>query len=201
MVLIFAILAGVLIAFLRAGLTRRPLEPPLLKSVWLVALAYLPQWLAFYNWSTARLIPDPVAAGTLVASQLLLLLFAWRNRQLPGLWLLGLGVAMNFSAIVANGGLMPIFPEVVSRLAPHAEGTWQVGERLWFSKDIVLPSTETYLPWLSDRFLLPAWSPRGGAFSLGDVAIAFGAFRLLWSMGSQAETNPTTVGERARVSI
>ena len=173
---------------LRLGLTRRALQPPLLESVWLVALAYLPQWVAFYNGSTARLIPESVAAASLVASQTLLLLFAWRNRWLPGIWLLAVGVAMNLSVIVANGGFMPIFPKVVWQLAPHAEDTWQLGERLWLSKDVVLPAAVTQLPWFADRFLLPEWSPKGSAFSLGDVVLALGVFHLLWSVGGEQET-------------
>ena len=110
---------------------------------------------------------------------------------------------MNLSVIMANGGFMPIFPEVVSQLAPHAKGTWQVGDRLWLSKDIVLPATETRLPWLADRFLLPEWSPRGSAFSLGDVVIALGAFRLLWSMGSKEEPKKKVedIDEKSRAFV
>lgn len=203
MILIFAVLAGALAALLRAGLTSRPLESPPLESAWLVALAYLPQWLAFYNSTTGQLLPVSLAAVSLVLSQLLLLYFAWRNRRLSGLWLLGIGVAMNLAVIAANGGLMPIFPEVVSQLAPHAEGTWQVGERLWLSKDIVLTPAQAHLPWLSDRFLLPEWAPFGSAFSLGDVAIALGAFELLWSMSSSKNpiNSDTTVGQQAQATI
>jgi hypothetical protein len=144
--------------------------------------------LAFYYEPTARLIPGPVAATSLVASQFLLLIFAWRNRMLPGIGLLAVGVAMNLSVIVANGGFMPIFPKVLWQLAPHADGTWELGERVWLSKDIVLPAVDTRLPWLADRFLLPEWSPIGSAFSLGDVMLALGVFRLLWSVGSERET-------------
>lgn len=203
MILAYAVLGGVLAALLRAGFTRRPLEPPPLNDAWLVVLAFLPQWLAFENPATGRLLPVSIAAASLVSSQLLLLYFAWRNRRLPGLWLLGVGGVLNLTVIVANGGLMPIFPEVVSRLAPHAEGTWQVGERLWLSKDVVLPAAQTHLPWLSDRFLLPKWAPFGSAFSLGDVAIALGAFELLWSMSGREEriSTVTTVGEQARATL
>lgn len=188
MILVVAILAGVLVVLLRSGLTRRALQPPLLESVWLVAVAYLPQWLAFYNGATARLIPDPVAAASLVASQCLLLYFAWRNRQFPGIWLLAVGVAMNLSVIVANGGFMPISPKVVWQLAPHADGSWQIGERLWLTKDIVLPAVATHLPWLADRFLLPEWSPKASAFSLGDIILALGAFRVIWSVGDETDS-------------
>ena len=187
MILIVAVLAGAAAALLRAGLTRRPLQFPFLHSPWLVALAYLPQWLAIQNGSTARLIPDPVAAASLVGSQLILLLFAWRNRHVSGIGLLALGLVMNLSVIVANGGFMPIFPDMVSELFPDAAATWQTGERLWLSKNVVLPPSATHLPWLADRFRLPEWVPLTTAFSLGDIVIGLGAFRLLWAMGSEKE--------------
>jgi hypothetical protein len=203
MILAYAVLAGLLTALLRTVLTRRPLQPPLLQDVWLVALAYLPQWLFFRNAAVGGVIPDLVAATSLVVSQVLLLLFAWQNRQLPGMWLLGAGAVMNFAVITLNGGFMPIFPEVVSDLVPHADGTWEPGHRLWLTKDIVLLSAETRLPWLSDRFLLPEWAPARAAYSLGDVAIALGTFRLLWSMGGNREKDRirTTVGEQAQAII
>lgn len=199
MLLAYAVLLGVVGLLLRASLTRSSLRPPPLRSVWLVAVAYLPQWLAFHNVRSAQLIPDSFAALSLVLSQVLLLLFAWQNRNLPGLWLLGLGAALNFAVITLNGGFMPIFPEVVSDLAPHAADTWEIGDRLWLSKDVVLPVAETHLPWLTDRFLIPEWSPWRSAFSLGDVAIALGAFRLLWSAVDAREARPEAAGKRVQV--
>jgi hypothetical protein len=201
MILTFAVLAGFIAALLRAGHNRQPLQPPALTGVWLVVIAFLPQWLAFHLLPTARLFPDGLAAALLVLSQLLLLIFAGRNWRQPGVALLGLGVALNLAVIAANGGLMPTFPEVVTRLAPGATGTWNVGERLWLSKDIVLPASATWFPWLADRFLLPGWLPMRAAFSLGDVVIAGGAFWLLWSMGSRQQTSQTTVGERVRATL
>jgi hypothetical protein len=178
---------------LPAGLARawgggRQLTPPSLRLAWLVLVAFLPQWLAFYLPATRRLIPDGLAATALISSQMLLLIFAWFNRDQPGLWALGLGLALNLLVIALNGGLMPISPDVVARLAPEAPpGTWQIGHRLGAGKDIVLPVAATQLRWLSDCFLLPRWFPYRAAFSLGDVLIAVGAFRLLWIMGDGAE--------------
>jgi hypothetical protein len=201
MILTLAVLAGFLAALLRAGLNREPLQPPVLKGIWLVVLAFFPQWLAFHLGVTARLIPGGLAAALLVLSQLVLLFFVWKNRRQAGFWLLGIGVVMNLTVIAANGGLMPTFPEVVMRLAPGATGTWDVGERLWLSKDIVLPVSATSLPWLADRFLMPDWLPWRAVFSLGDVLIAGGVFGLLWSMSSRQNAIRTSVGERVRATL
>ncbi|HEX9618078.1 MAG TPA: DUF5317 family protein [Anaerolineales bacterium] len=186
MILLYAVLAGLLAGLVRARLTRRSLRFPGLRLLWLAPAAYLPQHLAFQFSPARRLLPDDLAAFILVGTQLLLLAFVWANRQQPGFWLLGLGLVLNLLVIALNGGFMPISPETVARLAPDAPpGTWQVGERLGSTKDIVLPAADIRFEWLSDRFLMTAGtSANRVAFSIGDVIIALGAFRLLWMLGS-----------------
>lgn len=184
--LLLAVVAGLLAGQVRAWYGRRCLSPPSLRLVWLVPLAFLPQWLAFYLPATERSIADSLAAVALVSSQALLLVFAWFNRDQPGFRALSLGLALNLLVIVLNGGLMPISPETVARLAPDAPPeAWQVGSRLGTSKDVVLPTTAMRLWWLSDHFLLPSWFPYRVAFSLGDAFIAAGAFLLLWVLGRE----------------
>lgn len=119
----------------------------------------------------------------------MLLVFAWLNRRLPGGWLLGTGLLLNFLAIILNGGLMPISPETVHALVPDApDGSWRIGERLGRTKDVVLPEEATRLGILSDRFLLPQWMSYPVAFSLGDVILALGAFWLIFSMADASQT-------------
>jgi hypothetical protein len=188
--LLLAVFSGLLVAFSRAWLQKESLQAPALRHMWLVLLAFLPQWVAFGFPATARQIPQQPAAMALVSSQILLLAFIWLNHDQPGVWLLGTGLVLNLAAIIANGGLMPISPETVARLLPGAPpGSWQIGQRLGMDKDIVLQVGQTHLPWLADRFLLPAGFPWQAAFSLGDVLIGLGAFRFTWSMGGAA-ANP-----------
>ncbi|MDZ4160224.1 MAG: DUF5317 family protein, partial [Anaerolineaceae bacterium] len=118
----------------------------------------------------------------LVVTQALLIVFSWNNRKTAGVVLLGLGLLLNFAVITANGGLMPISPEIVGKYLP--EGEWQVGSRMGTSKDIILAVEVTRLYWLSDRFTLPDWIPYRVAFSIGDVFMSMGAFWLLWSLGA-----------------
>ncbi len=129
-------------------------------------------------------MPEKLTSGILIISQVLLLVFVWINRQHAGLWLLGLGLTLNLLVISLNGGWMPISPQVVAKVAPHTPSdVWQIGDRLWNSKDKVLPIEETRLWCLSDQFLFPSWSPYQVAFSFGDILIAGGALWLLWAQG------------------
>jgi hypothetical protein len=191
-ILLVAVLAGLIAGLLRAWITNRQFVLPELQAIWLVLLAFIAQWLVF-SWLPARGLvkSDAIAAVVLVSSLLLLLIFAWANRQHRAFWWLGLGLLLNLLVIVLNGGLMPISPETLSQLHPQAQSPedWQLGRWLSNSKDIVLPEAETRLAWLSDRFLIPDWFPTKAAFSLGDVLISIGAFWLLWQAGgSSAQT-------------
>jgi hypothetical protein len=182
MILLPAIAAGLLAGLARAKYRNGHLKNPDLRLVWLVPIAFLPQWLAFNLSVTRRLATDRSAAATLISSQALLLVFAWFNRKQPGFWALGAGLALNLTAIALNGGLMPVSPEVVAELLPDSPSvTWQIGERVGWN--IVLPITDTRLWWLSDHLLLPAWFPGRKALSIGDVLIAAGAFWYLWALG------------------
>ncbi len=191
MVLVLAVLAGLLAGQARAWYRGRPLSPPALRRVWLVPVAFLPQWLAFNLAAGQDLVPDQLAALVLVVSQLLLLLFAWCNRDRPGFWALGLGLGLNLLVISLNNGFMPISPETLKQLFTTFPRGWELGGRLGGSKNILLPAAGTHLVWLSDRFLLPSWFPGRVAFSLGDALIAAGAFWVLWaSAGSGAHPGP-----------
>ncbi len=182
MILLLAVAAGLVASLARAKIKNRHLRPPELDLVWLVPLAFLPQWLAFHLPATRRLTTDTPAATVLVTSQALLLVFAWCNRKQPGFGSMGTGLALNLMVIILNGGLMPVSPEVVTELLPDSSpDTWQVGERIGWN--IILPVSATRLWWLTDWLLMPAWFPYRKALSIGDVLIAVGAFWLLWASG------------------
>src|SRR5438477_1528859 len=59
--------------------------------------------------------------GAYICSYLAAGAFLVENRHIPGLWLIGLGALLNFTAILANGGVMPAAPHAIATagLAPH----------------------------------------------------------------------------------
>jgi hypothetical protein len=179
---------------IRAWFHKSSLRIPDLRLVVLVLVAFTLQIIGLYMPGTGRSLPIQLFSFALVGSEVMLLIFAWSNRRLPGFWLLGLGLLLNLTVIVMNRGLMPISPETVLRLAPKTlPGVLVTGERLGVTKDVVLPETQTSLAFLSDRFILSNPFTKGSngnamaAFSIGDVVIAFGAFWVLWSFGRTSE--------------
>lgn len=184
MVLLIAVVLGLASGYLRARLSGRQFQSVHVKAVGLVFLAYLPQFFAFYFPHTRPQIPDNWVPYILVGSQLLLLVFAWLNRQLPGFRLLGLGLLANFTAIVLNGGMMPLLPDVARELVlPGSENLLIEGQRVGLGKDILLAKENTRLWFLGDIFLLPAFLNYPLAFSIGDILISTGAFWLFWQLG------------------
>jgi hypothetical protein len=145
-----------------------------LYSAWLAMLALALQWPLLR--APARHTHDLVVQQLLfLLSHLLLLVFAWRNRHLPGIRILGLGVICNLAVIVANGGLMPITPETLVKINPgSAPEQWFIGTHYSYSKDIILSQEAVRLWVLSDILVLPPPFPRPTAFSVGDLVIAAG---------------------------
>ena len=188
MILLLAILVGLLLGVMRAWLGGRKITIPNLKLVWIVPLAFLPQFFAFQLPVTRTRFPEQWIPLALIVSQLLLLGFAVANLRQPGFKFLTLGLLLNLTVIMLNGGWMPISPETIANGAPDAPpGSWEVGSRLGMTKDKILPIESTRLWWLSDRFLLPDWSPYRAAFSLGDLILAIGAIWFFWSIAGSSE--------------
>lgn len=191
MILLTAVASGLLAGLLRANIRGRRLTSPNLRFLWLVVAAFITQLLAFNLSLTRTRLPDQAASAALILSQVMLLVFVWVNRRQPGFWALNLGLALNLLVIAANGGWMPISPETVRLLILSVPaGSWMIGQRFGFGKDVVLSVPETRLWFLSDCLLLPAWFPCRVAFSAGDVFIALGAFWALWAMAKPQENLP-----------
>jgi hypothetical protein len=105
-------------------------------------------------------------AGAHVFSYALAIGFLLSNREIPGLWLICLGTAMNVAAIAANGGVMP-----ATRSALEAAGQWAGTGHFVNSAAIA----DAKLVFLGDVFAIPEPLPLANVFSAGDVCIVVGA--------------------------
>jgi hypothetical protein len=178
-ILLLALGVGLVIGLGWAKWQEHPYQPPRLKYSWLAIVAFLPQFFLTYFERTQTFAPDWFVAFAVVTSQGLLFLFAWLNRLLPGMLVLIVGIVLNLTVMIANGGFMPINPHTAEQVV----GTERMvaiepGSRIGY-KDILLRPNETHLELLADRFLPPAGFPYKVAFSIGDIFIAVGACWIL----------------------
>ncbi|HOW91507.1 MAG TPA: DUF5317 domain-containing protein [Anaerolineaceae bacterium] len=187
MVLVTAVLIGLILGLGRAWINKQNYRVYDLRAPGLVLLAFIPQFLIFFLPATRSRIPDRTASILFISSLIILIAFSIFNIRKTSFWPVTAGFLLNAGVILLNGGWMPISPAMVQKLFPAAEPSWKVGERLGFSKDILLNPEMTRLWFLSDRFTLPDWIHYRVAFSAGDLLIFIGIVWLLWSLGGKAK--------------
>jgi hypothetical protein len=93
--------------------------------------------------------------------------------------LLGLGAALNFLVILVNGGWMPVTVDHLAASGIYASNALTPGQRVLYSKDLVVDSQDARLRWLSDIFVIPRAGLLSVVFSTGDVLMMLGLFWLI----------------------
>ena len=89
----------------------------------------------------------------------------WHVKRVAGIWLVATGSALNLVVIAANGGRMPVAPELAGSLVQRGH----IGQ-------YVLMASDTHLNWLADWISLRGlvgWGPLE-AYSPGDLIVALG---------------------------
>jgi hypothetical protein len=176
MILLVAFCVIIVATLLRGGEVSR-LGSVWLRHGWIAIVAFGLQAIVIY-------FPLRMAGGLgsphtwlLLGSYVLLFIGIALNRHLPGLMVVGLGMFLNLTVMVANGGFMPVAPEALSAagLGHLALGT-ESGSRLLATKDILLAREDTVLWFLSDIFVVPPSLPLPSIFSLGDIVVVLGVF-------------------------
>jgi hypothetical protein len=180
MILALAVILGLIGSAIRhRGRTASQLASIPLRSAWLALLALALQ-IPLLRAPFGPLEQVGVQKAFFLLSHLLLLVFVWRNRELAGIRIVGLGVLFNLLVILANGGFMPITPETLVRINPGSTlNQWPTYTHYGHSKDAILLRQDTILWMLSDILVLPSPFPWPTAFSLGDLLIAVGIVVLL----------------------
>jgi hypothetical protein len=171
MVLVLAVLlVGMGVSLMRGGRFRN-LSDVRIRQWWLLPVAFALQL-------AAEVVPDlagwsrEMALALVLGSYVPLLALVALNRTTPGMWLVGVGILMNFTVIVANGG-MPVLSE-----AAYIAGGTNADPDIIASAKHVLLDTSTVLPFLGDVIPLRLFV-YGQVISLGDVFLAVGLARVL----------------------
>ena len=193
MILLATVLLAFLIAAVTGGKLGRLANLPL-RAPWLALLGFGLQLYTIYS-------PTNTAQGflglhtlALIGSYAMLLVLIWINRRIAGMMVIGLGLLLNFSVMLANGGYMPITPEAVKAIGYEYQlESAEFGSRLQDTKDVLLPREETNLWVLSDIFVLPPPFPIPSVFSVGDIALALGAFVLIFRAMHSRDAPPAGI--------
>jgi hypothetical protein len=112
-----------------------------------------------------------------IGTYLMVGVFLWANRKIPGARLIGLGTLANATVIVANSGVMPA-SITAQRLAGLTEG------RGFHNSAALL---HPHLPWLGD--IIPVPGPLPNVLSVGDCVI-FGGMLLLLHRAARGSRQP-----------
>jgi hypothetical protein len=136
---------------------------------WLILLSALIHRLPFAIY--ARESFADVKRACMILSYVLLLWALSRNFNFRSIRIMTLGTLLNFVAIVANSGLMPVSPEARQLADMTFLGPSQFGMVLPEGSGVLLPIDQTNLLFLTD--IIPA-SHLGGVYSPGDVLIGMG---------------------------
>ncbi len=168
-----ALIAGLLLRGRLSGIAQLQL-----KWMWLVLAGLMVQIVAMgyvgRSWSFAADHRPAIIIGTYLA----VLAGLIRNFRVPGMAVVALGFALNFAAIVANGGQMPVTRDIIEASGQSwlIDGT-QSGEPVWQSKDVLLPKEDTRLWVLTDIFITPP--PVRRAAAIGDFVTYAGVGLLI----------------------
>ena len=105
-----------------------------------------------------------------IASYLLLGALAWANRRVVGVPIIALGGLLNFTAITANGGVMPADPDALAAAGLDTKA----GE---FANSAAVQHPKLQL--LGDIVATPSSWPVHNVYSVGDLLIVAGVLVLL----------------------
>lgn len=170
------IVLGVIVIARLSGGSLRHFASLTLRWPLLVVASITLQLLIFTPFRDGSLVQVGVVPIYLI-SMVLLVIWVWFNRHIPGITLIALGIIGNLAAIVANGGYMPVDPAAAryagnSALyeggdAPIVNNSYATDEqvRLWV---------------LTDIFPIPQGIPFATVVSLGDILLTIGICMLCY---------------------
>ncbi len=149
------------------------------EGLWLVWAAFVAQVLLFEV--VGYHIPVVATNVLHLVTYALCGAFLYRNRHLPGSWIITAGATSNLLAIVANGGTMPANADAWAKAG--------LPEPTAFENSSF--ATDANLAVLGDIFYIPARFPLSNVFSVGDVLIVIGGTYLAhrWCAATKSDVD------------
>lgn len=144
-------------------------SPPNIRYWWLIIISMLLRWLPF-AFSTPFDLVD-FKRICIILSYALLLFALLRNIRILGASIIAVGTLLNFVAVLANRGFMPVSPDARYLAGKTLLEIPSDGLALTGSGGMVLPTDQTRLWLLTD--IIPVSSVRT-VFSIGDIIIGVG---------------------------
>jgi hypothetical protein len=144
-----------------------------LRMWWLLPIGFLMQ-------ASTVFLPDgkewgrTVGVAMVLASYIPLIIVVVLNREATGMWLVGVGILMNFTVIALNGG-MPVLTE-----AAQVAGGFETDVAIRDDYKHVILNADSRFVSLADVIPLRLFG-QGQVISLGDVFLAVGLGRFLES--------------------
>ena len=172
MSLLSAILIGLALGAALGGRPRRLGQLPLRWNV-LVFGSLAIQLFLFTGLS----IPAPVVTVLYLLSGGLVIGWLARNLSIAGIACVMLGGLSNFLAIAANGGRMPVEPNLLAQARGAGYVSALAAGRV--TSNSSLADSHTSLRWLTDQILIPPPWPLPTVLSAGDIVIALGVIWLI----------------------
>jgi Family of unknown function (DUF5317) len=181
MIIVAVALIGVVMVACTGVDLRRLVDLPI-RHLWLV-------WTALGVQVGVLSLLGPYIGGTVgnavhMATYAVAATFVIVNRHVPGVMIMGLGGALNLTAIVANGGVMP-----ASSAAWHIAG---LDDKAGFANSV--PIADPHLLPLGDVLAIPAGWPLANVFSVGDLLLVMGLMWMVhrWCRRPVADATVTT---------
>jgi hypothetical protein len=182
--------AGIAVGYLRGGQLSRLAEVRI-RLWWLAVVAWLVQVGLFV--SPLGVLFDPWAAQIHLLTIGLLAIVIVANRALPGLALLGVGLALNATVYAANGGFMPVSAMALQATGNTTSLAVMAGGARY--QKTMLERPDSPLGFLGDVLPLP---PAGRIYSVGDLVATLGIFVLV-AGGMRGDR--TTAAEAADLNL
>jgi hypothetical protein len=172
MFVLYVVILSIIVSYLFKGRLKYILKRPM-KHIWLAASGLLIQVIIFNELFASR-FNDTTTIILHGISYLLVILFVFINRKIPGIIPIGLGVLLNATVIFLNGGYMPASLASVEKACIGKQ--FEILKEGATTNNSQIITEDTMLPWLADIFYIPSWIPFSNVFSIGDVFIATGIF-------------------------